>query len=1001
MSLDSTVSRQSLEEAQSAARAAREAMRGLAATGARRDADMIRLEERLRTTERLAAQHLGRVSQLEVELERLRDAARPPQQPELLSPTRPPPPGGAAAAADREEMLCELEWLRAELELERAGRDGDRHELSAAVAARREAECAARADRAARDEAQSELRAALTARQEAEDLVRAALQEAAAAARELHARRERDCASGLEVEVPVDRVIVLEQLVEVCVPVEHVIELEVERVVTKELIAESLVETVVESIVEIPAAPAVAEQLVELGPEERVVESLVPTPLEVVKEVPVEQLVEVEKPVAIVKEVPVDREVVVEALVETDAVLPSEPSAPDAACPVDLRTEAPTPRHRPQRIIRGPLRDRAAGRYVSGPDQGDSDPSAPGAWGAPQPAAAAAGAAASEHHSSGAPGPAPPPTEESAARARSSAAPAESAAGAGSSAAAPVASPPLSEPPPLRPAPAPPPPLAPAEHWPALPSQMPGPFAAAPSGHSGPLPCLQPRRSGSSLQQQQPSVSSVGSELPQVWTDPQHAPSRSAPPTSGPAWQQQQQQSEAAVSPPRSEPPPHRSSPCPPPLYASAACSAAPCASVPCSGESPGAEQGSRGTALGRPGTHSQPASSVASCREPDAAPAEGRSAAPSSKGPRSSSRRVVVHCSEAPDEERAPAPRLSGAALSCSRPPSPQQSPPLSPLGPLQVPPTTPATLPPMGASKRPTGADNFAEAACAASGRSELLVNSWVPPVAGVAPTPPPPLATSSASAASGSHDVLQLGSALPVSPTSAPPRSRAASRVQAPPPQLSRPHSTPPPAAPSQPPRPPPGPAQQAVSRQGSAATSWPQPGAGTPQHPASWAPPVCPASAASDACVPLGSTASAQDFARSAAQVKSRIAAAQSALLSSPVPATPPVTGNSWGPTRKESRGEAGQDQRRRPPLQVSQCGATVPSPPGAVAGVACPRGVAGGRATYGRRSSDSPDQFAFAALRPSTDYEVHFYAASGADVGNTVHFRTPPQSAVSP
>eukprot|EP00755_Sulcionema_specki_P007169 Sspe_Gene.535::Locus_180_Transcript_1_1_Confidence_1.000_Length_1168::g.535::m.535 len=133
----------------------------------------------------------------------------------------------------------------------------------------------------------------------------------------------------VEKEVPVEKIVYRDKVIEVPVevPVEKVVEVPVERIVEKivevpvervvEKIVEVPVEKVVEKIVELPVERVVIQERVVEVPVERMVEKIVEVPVEV----PVEKVVTatIEVPVEKIVEVPVDR--IVEKIVEVEKVV--------------------------------------------------------------------------------------------------------------------------------------------------------------------------------------------------------------------------------------------------------------------------------------------------------------------------------------------------------------------------------------------------------------------------------------------------------------------------------------------------------------------------------------------------------------------------------------------------------------------------------------------------------------------------------------------------------
>jgi len=145
------------------------------------------------------------------------------------------------------------------------------------------------------------------------------------------------------VEVPVDRIV--EKIIE------KKVEVPVEKIVLKEVPVEKVVEKIVEKRVEVPVdriVEKIVEKRVEV-PVDRTVEKRVEVPVEkiVVKEVPVEKIVEkivekrVEVPVEkiVVKEVPVEK--IVEKIVEVERPVEAEVVEAEVVEPTDA---APPPR---------------------------------------------------------------------------------------------------------------------------------------------------------------------------------------------------------------------------------------------------------------------------------------------------------------------------------------------------------------------------------------------------------------------------------------------------------------------------------------------------------------------------------------------------------------------------------------------------------------------------------------------------------------------------------
>lgn len=147
----------------------------------------------------------------------------------------------------------------------------------------------------------------------------------------------------VEKEVPVEKIVEVERIVEREVPVEKIVE--VERIVEKEVPVEKIVEVVkevpveVEKIIEVPVDREVVREV----PIE-VFKEVPPEVKEVIREVPVEKIVEKEVvkevPVEVIKEVPVDRivekEVVKEVPVEVEKVVYVDR-------PVEIQVSAPSP----------------------------------------------------------------------------------------------------------------------------------------------------------------------------------------------------------------------------------------------------------------------------------------------------------------------------------------------------------------------------------------------------------------------------------------------------------------------------------------------------------------------------------------------------------------------------------------------------------------------------------------------------------------------------------
>jgi hypothetical protein len=134
------------------------------------------------------------------------------------------------------------------------------------------------------------------------------------------------------VEVPVDRIVEVEKIVDriVEVPVDRIVEVEklvdrivevpVEKIVEVEKIVDRIVEVPVEKIVEVPVDRIVeVEKIVE-----KIVEKTIEVPVDRIVEVPVEKIVEVEKIVQVGKivEVPVEKIVEVEKIIEKIVEVP-------------------------------------------------------------------------------------------------------------------------------------------------------------------------------------------------------------------------------------------------------------------------------------------------------------------------------------------------------------------------------------------------------------------------------------------------------------------------------------------------------------------------------------------------------------------------------------------------------------------------------------------------------------------------------------------------------